>query len=281
MIADGSLYRIAAFTDTPSGGNPAGVWLGCELPSTETMQRIAREVGFSETVFVSPSDGQNRSVRYFSPEAEVTFCGHATIAAGFVLGSDTGETTYQFETQAGRVPVIVRSRDGRIDVSLVSVPTRYTAVSKNVLDEALDLLNWSVHQLDVSMPPAVAYAGAFHLVLAAASKDRLDRLAYDFDGLRSLMLREDYTTVQLVWREQDRLFHSRNPFPVGGVVEDPATGAAAAAFGGYLRDSGLISVPVSFEIRQGEVMGRPSLLTVDVPESGGVMVTGTAVPMQA
>ena len=64
---------------------------------------------------------------------------------------------------------------------------------------------------------------------------------------------------------------------VGGVVEDPATGASAAALGGYLRDAGIITVPSKFEIRQGETMGRPSLLKVDVPASGGVMVTGTAI----
>jgi PhzF family phenazine biosynthesis protein len=90
------------------------------------------------------------------------------------------------------------------------------------------------------------------------------------------MLREDLTTLQLVWRESDTLFHARDPFPVGGVVEDPATGAAAAALGGYLRDAGLIESPVRFEIHQGEVMGRPSILAVDVPESGGIVVSGFA-----
>jgi PhzF family phenazine biosynthesis protein len=73
------------------------------------------------------------------------------------------------------------------------------------------------------------------------------------------------------------LFHSRNPFPVGGVVEDPATGASAAALGGYLRDAGIIEAPFSFTIRQGEAMGRPSRLSVEVAESGGIVVSGTAI----
>jgi PhzF family phenazine biosynthesis protein len=81
----------------------------------------------------------------------------------------------------------------------------------------------------------------------------------------------------LVWRESDAVFHSRNPFPVGGVVEDPATGSAAAALGGYLRSAGLITVPGSFGIRQGEVMGRPSWIGVEVPVTGGIVVTGRAV----
>jgi PhzF family phenazine biosynthesis protein len=123
----------------------------------------------------------------------------------------------------------------------------------------------------------VAYAGAWHLVLAVAKADRLADLDYDFEKLKALMLRENLTTLQLIWREEELLFHSRNPFPIGGIVEDPATGAAAAALGGYLRDAGIISTPASFLIRQGEAMGRPSRITVDVPQSGGIKVTGSAV----
>ena len=93
------------------------------------------------------------------------------------------------------------------------------------------------------------------------------------------MLRENLTTVQLVWRERPDLFHSRNPFPVGGVVEDPATGASAAALGGYLRDAGIIDTPFRFVIQQGETMGRPSLLTVDVPPTGGIVVSGSAIDL--
>jgi PhzF family phenazine biosynthesis protein len=85
----------------------------------------------------------------------------------------------------------------------------------------------------------------------------------------------------LIWRESIAVFHSRNPFPVGGVVEDPATGAAAAALGGYLRDAGLISVPAKLLIRQGEAMGRPSRLRVEIPVAGGIVVRGTAVPIGA
>lgn len=91
------------------------------------------------------------------------------------------------------------------------------------------------------------------------------------------MLREDLATLQLIWRESVNLFHSRNPFPVGGVVEDPATGAAAAALGGYLRDAGLLETPAILEVRQGETMGRPSVITVNVPKTGGITITGSVV----
>jgi PhzF family phenazine biosynthesis protein len=107
----------------------------------------------------------------------------------------------------------------------------------------------------------------------------LAQLHYDFDGLKALMLREGLTTVQLIWREGPTEFRSRNPFPVGGVIEDPATGAAAAALGGYLREANLISAPVTILIKQGDDIGRPSRLTVEIPASGGIVVKGTAVSL--
>jgi PhzF family phenazine biosynthesis protein len=94
------------------------------------------------------------------------------------------------------------------------------------------------------------------------------------------MAEQDWTTVQLVRRTGPASFDVRNPFPPGGVVEDPATGAAAAALGGYLRQLGLVAVPATLSLRQGDDLGRPSRLTVTVPAGdGGISVTGTAVPM--
>jgi PhzF family phenazine biosynthesis protein len=273
------LHRIAAFTESAGGGNPAGVWVGDWLPDDAGMQRIAAEVGFSETAFVAPVQGKRRTVRYFSPEAEVPFCGHATIAAGYVLGKGKPATTYLFSTAAGEVPVAVESRRGRTTVSLTSVEPMQRGVPGELLDAVLPILGWRDDELDPAIPPSLAFAGAWHLVLAARERSRLDSLDYDFDRLKALMLREDLTTLQLVWREDERMFHARDPFPVGGVVEDPATGAAAAALGGYLRDAGLIELPARLEIRQGEAMGRPSVLTVDVPPSGGIVVSGSAVGM--
>jgi PhzF family phenazine biosynthesis protein len=275
--AGGTLYRLAAFTADPRGGNPAGVWIGSDLPPEDEMQRIAARVGFSETAFVAPAAGAQRVVRYFSPEAEVPFCGHATIATGVVLGQGGGDGVYRLSTQVGEVPVAVRGHDGVHDASLTSVTPKHEPAPAELVAEALAALGWRADELDASIPPARAYAGVWHLVLAAASLDRLDRLDYDFARLKALMLRDGLTTLQLVWRESPYVFHARNPFPVGGVVEDPATGAAAAAVGGYLRDAGLLAAPAALAIRQGEAMGRPSLVSVEIPATGGIIVTGTAV----
>jgi len=275
----GMLYRLAAFADRADGGNPAGVWVGEALPDVSIMQRIAAQVGFSETAFVAPAKGPERSVRYYSPEAEVSFCGHATIATGVALGEVEGDGTYRLETAVGQVPVTVRVRNGKREASLTSVEPQQQPAGEALVSGALAALHWKRSELDESIPPVRAYAGAWHLVLATRTSGRLSRLAYDFDALKALMLRDGLTTLQLVWRESADVFHSRNPFPVGGIVEDPATGAAAAALGGYLRAAGLLTAPASILIRQGEAMGRPSRLLVDVPATGGIVVTGTAVPI--
>lgn len=278
-MSHGILHRVAAFTTTPAGGNPAGVWIGDALPDPGTMQQIAAQVGFSETAFVAPASGSVRTVRYYSPEAEVSFCGHATIAAGIVLGQAGGDGDYVLSTAVGEVPVTVRTRNGGPEAALTSVTPRHTPASAELVAAVLAALHWDHGDLDLSIPPARAYAGAWHLVLAAGTRDRLASLTYDYDALKAIMLKDGLTTVQLIWREEPGLFHSRNPFPVGGVVEDPATGAAAAALGGYLRDAGLVAAPAVILIRQGEDMGRPSRLTVEIPTAGGIVVSGTAVPI--
>jgi PhzF family phenazine biosynthesis protein len=196
-----------------------------------------------------------------------------------VLGEAEGDGTYRLYTAIGEVLVSVCMRDGIHEASLTSVEPTYTHAPDALVSEALSALGWKSEELDVSIPPARAYAGAWHLVLAVADERRLAKLDYDFDRLKALMLRDGLTTLQLVWRESSGVFHSRNPFPVGGVVEDPATGAAAAALGGYLREANLVAVPTEILIRQGEAMGRPSRLTVKIPATGGIVVTGSAVPI--
>lgn len=274
-----NLHRYAAFTSDPDGGNPAGVWIGDQLPRPEAMQRIAAEVGYSETAFIAPSTGLVRTVRYFSPDMEVPFCGHATIATGVALAESDGAGVFTLDTLAGQISVTVRADQGRIDASLVSVEPKHEPASDELVADVTAALGWRSEELDTAIPPARAFAGAWHLVLAAQSRDRLDALDYDFDEMKAIMERDELVTLQLVWREDATVFHSRNPFPVGGVVEDPATGAAAAALGGYLRDAALIQVPAAITIRQGETMGRPSRIEVEIPEQGGIVVSGTAVPM--
>jgi PhzF family phenazine biosynthesis protein len=274
------ILRLAAFTDTPEGGNPAGVVLDATALDGATMQAIAADVGYSETAFLTrASASRTYDVRYFSPAAEVPFCGHATIATAVALAQRDGTGDLVLSTKAGPVAVRTQADGEAITATLTSVaPHIAPPPTEDELAPALAALRWSAADLDPALPPRIAYAGARHLILPARTRERLADLNYDFDALKSYMLERDLVTVDLVFREDPATFHARNPFPVGGIVEDPATGAAAAAFGAYLRALDLVTPPARVTIHQGDDMGRPSLLLVDVDVGdGGIHVTGQAV----
>jgi PhzF family phenazine biosynthesis protein len=115
----------------------------------------------------------------------------------------------------------------------------------------------------------------------AENADRLNHLEYDYARLKSLVDRLGWITIELVWPDKWPMeYRVRGAFPAAPVVEDAATGAAAAAFGAYLRHLRAVAPPFQITLRQGEAMGRPSTLYVDVPEGdGGVRVSGAAVPI--
>ena len=273
---------MAAFTTDPSGGNPAGVWIGDALPPADEMQRLASEVGYSETAFIAPDgggeDGRLR-VRYFSPAKEIDFCGHATIASGVALAERGWPTSMLLRTNDAEVGLEVdRDAEGRFRATLTSVEPWVRELPEGLLDRLLELLGWRRDELDPALPPMLAFAGVRHPIIAVGSLATLGRVDYDFDVMRAVMLEHDLTTLQLIRRERPTRFRARDPFAAGGVVEDPATGAAAAALGAYLRELGEITAPATFEVAQGVDMGRPSLLTVSIVEGDTrVRVSGTAV----
>ncbi|MER5938385.1 PhzF family phenazine biosynthesis isomerase [Streptomyces sp. NPDC001928] len=274
------ISRYVAFSSDPTGGNPAGVVLDATGVDDSAMLATAAELGYSESAFVVPADDDTLDIRYFSPLAEVPFCGHATIATAVAYAERHGTGRLLLRTKAGPVPVTTdRAADGTLTATLVSVAPHTEPLAEADLAELLAILGWSTADLDPALPPRVAFAGARHPILAAATHERLADLDYDMEALAALMAREDWTTVDLVRRESETVFHARNPFPPGGVVEDPATGAAAAAFGGYLRELELVATPATLTIHQGVDMGRPSTITVTVPKEpgAGIGVTGTAV----
>lgn len=276
------VLRYAAFTDDPHGGNPAGIVLDAANLDDAEMQRIAAEVGFSETAFLVESEAAPGTfdVRYFAPSSEVPFCGHATIASGVALGERRGPGRFHFRTKAGEVEVEAKLDDGKAVATLTSVEPALAEIDSATLDNLLGALGYKRPDLDPALPPRVAYAGAWHPVIGLAERARLAELDYDFDALNELMLQRGWTTVQIVWRESPLLFHARNPFPVGGVVEDPATGAAAAGLGHYLRELQLIDPPARITIKQGDDLGRPSVLTVDIADRDNrLRVSGAAVDM--
>jgi len=274
------VLRYAAFTVDGQGGNPAGVVLDARGLDGTDMQAIAADVGYSETAFLvaRPDEPNVYDVRYFSPKREVPFCGHATVASAVALAELSPAAELSFHTPAGFVSITTFQKDGGdLVAELTSVAPRVSNPEPDLVSAVLRALRWSREDLDPAYPVMLANAGSEHLVLVTRSRERLADLDYDFDALAKLMRHHELITVQLVWPESKKRYHSRNPFAGSGVVEDPATGAAAAAFGGYLRELGMIEETASFKIIQGVDMGRTSEIDVSViGGEPGVRVSGTA-----
>ena len=268
------VQHIAAFSNGNRGGNPAGVVICDAMPETILMQKVAAEIGYSESAFAAPA-GDAWQVRYFAPEVEVDFCGHATIALGAALARREGPGVFALDINHGRITVEGRLSETNWGASFQSPPTSSGPVAAAVLDEALDLFGLTSADLDTGIPPAVAHGGGDHLILALKDRQTLRAMQYDFEKGRVLTEREGYVTFSLVHAETAQLFHARNPFPRGGVYEDPATGAAAAALAGYLRDLGWPHGG-AITLHQGEDMGVPSRLVAEMTSvrGAGVRVSG-------
>lgn len=273
---DAKVMRIAAFSDGQAGGNPAGVAIRKSLPEDGDMRRIAAEVGFSETVFAVQS-GASWRVRYFSPESEVAFCGHATIALGAALAMKYGSGVHNLTLNHANITVEGHSAGDGFEGALQSPPTKSAAADAALLAESMSLFGLEQGDLDQRIKSGLMDAGNKHLVMALADRTALSKMHYDMDAGRDLMNSAGLVTIALVYAESNQRFHVRNAFASGGVYEDPATGSAAAALAGYLRDLGWPHGG-KIEIIQGEDMGSRSLLFADIPAELGssIRVSGRA-----
>ena len=274
-----TVQRWAAFSDDPDGGNPAGVVLGADDLDEAGMQRIAADVGYAETAFVMGS-GRERGIRYFSPVAEVPFCGHATVASAIALAGELGDAPFLFDTPVGRVDIETHTDAGVRTAAFTSVEPWVEELPDATLDALLALTGLTPGDLDPRHPPRLAFAGNRHPLLVLADLGAFDSLRFDPGEARALMDAEGWpATIIVLYEHGTGRWEARNIFPVGVIAEDPATGAGAAATGGYLRATGAVTPPARVLIEQGRHVGRPGLLTVDIPESGGITVSGTAVPI--
>ncbi|WP_259781750.1 PhzF family phenazine biosynthesis protein [Aestuariispira ectoiniformans] len=262
------ILELSAFTADGKGGNPAGVAFLEMMPDDTEMLRVAADLGYSETAFLL-NEGDHWRVRYFAPTIEVPFCGHATIALGAALGMRFGAGVYNLQLNDAAITVEARQDEGGNWTAALQSPETWSEPADNDLVNAvMDEFGLTKENLADGLPVRLAGTATRHLILPLARRKRLSQLGYNFEALRKIMAAHNLTTIAVVQPETPDLFHARNPFAIGGVYEDPATGAAAAAFAGYLRDINWMDAG-KITIVQGEDMGRKSLLTAEFgPEKG-------------
>ena len=179
-----------------------------------------------------------------------------------MLGERFGEGEYKLVLNESEITVRAeKSAEGKFTATLQSPKTWSKDAPKEYVDKVLAAFQLKQEDLDPAFPIRFAFAGVRHLIIFRQDRKTLADMKYPFEEVKALMTEQGLTTISILWRESDELFHSRNPFASGGVYEDPATGAAAAALAGYLRDIGWQGNK-EFVILQGEDMGMPSRLVV-------------------
>jgi PhzF family phenazine biosynthesis protein len=267
--------RVSAFAYKNIGGNPAGVLILDEMLSEKQMLEIAKDVNYSETAFLL-KQGNSFRIRYFSPETEIAFCGHATIASGFVLGQKFGLGIYDLVLNNDKIQIKVTKNNNKIFTSINSVKTYTYDIEEDYINNIIDAFSFSKNDLNEKYPIKVSFSGINNLILFVKNKKTLQEMKYDFEKVKELMINKNIVTINILWEENENLFHSRNAFAFGGVYEDPATGSAAIALGEYLRSMGIKSSG-EIEILQGFDMKQPSQLFVSFNKTlnSSIKVSGT------
>ena len=267
-------YVVAdVFTDTPLAGNGLAVFTDARELAEEELQRLARELNLSETVFVFPPEaGGHARIRIFTPGVELPFAGHPILGTAYVLAGPLQVPELQLETQRGIVPVVLERDHERIVFGRMAQPLpRWQPFG-----EAEALL--AALGVDESTLPVEHYDnGAQFIYVGIGSVEELSALRPDVGAL--LDLSEVFGVY--CFAGEGTQWRARMFAPGGGVAEDPATGSAAGPCAVHLARHGRIRFGEEIEIRQGVEIGRPSTLCARADGSAEklerVEVGGTAV----
>ena len=277
-----NVKKVNAFTESPEGGNPAGVVLDSPDLTDEQMKHVSKVLSVSETAFVFPSKKADYKIRFFSPDVEVNLCGHATIATFFTMAlegifSQNINTVITQETKAGVLPVDIYFSDETVDrVMMTQATPRYKDICLDISILA-DSLNISVDEIDDSLPKQIVSTGLFTLPLCVKSFDILKAINPDFEKIKKLCSRFGVGSFHLFTFdtvESDSIYHARNFAPVYGVNEDPVTGTANGAVCSYLIKNKIVK-DRNLICEQGDIMDRPGRVFVEI-DRDGVKVGGKA-----
>lgn len=287
-----SYLQYDVFTSEPLTGNQLAVFPDARGLSTERMQRIAREMNFSETTFILPSerDGTDIRMRIFTPFIEMPAAGHPTIGSTFALAHlgviPHGRDRFVFGLNIGPTPVDLEWRDGALAFAWMTQRNPEFGPPVEARDQVAAALGLTAEDLAPGLPIQQVSCGVPFLLVPLRDSAAVDRAVSEAGALRRLgVLDAEQPAVFLfaiVPDESGALVHSRMFAPDFGIVEDPATGIASGPLGGYLVQHGLVRGEAAGRIvsRQGVAMGRPSRIHIAI-EGGPGAITRVKVGGQA
>jgi trans-2,3-dihydro-3-hydroxyanthranilate isomerase len=260
-------YAIAdVFCARPLEGNPVAVFTDAAGLDGEKMQRVARELNLSETVFVLDDDGNDTeaAVRIFTPSVEMPFAGHPVLGTAFVLGTDRELDTVRLRTGAGIVPVILRREGEEIVYGEMEQPIpRWSAFqAERELLAALDVER-------AGMPIEIYDNGPRHVYVELADADAVAAVSPDMRALASV---GEFGVSCFAVLDGGARIKTRMFAPGLGVAEDPATGSAAGPLAVHLARHGRTEFGQTIEMHQGDEIGRPSVLRASAEGSAESVV---------
>jgi trans-2,3-dihydro-3-hydroxyanthranilate isomerase len=271
-------YTLDVFTTTRFEGNPLAVITDGDGLSNDAMLAVAREMNLSETVFVQkPTEDQALArLRIFTTREELKLAGHPVIGTWFLLAelgvvpAQEGGVHVLQQTGAGVLPVEIRFKDGRpqrVTMTQKDAAFRPAKLNKKALATALGL---SPKDFDSKLELEYVSTGIFNLMVPLRSRAALGRIVMNMVELRKLLGKNGTMAYCFACGENGKAF-SRGMLP-WELYEDAATGSAAGALGAYLVKHGRLAPAHTLNILQGEEMGRPSHIEVEVTQKGKKLV---------
>jgi trans-2,3-dihydro-3-hydroxyanthranilate isomerase len=250
---------LDVFTDTPLEGNQLAVFADGRGLDSRRMQCLAREMNLSETVFVvPPENGGDARIRIFTPLSELPFAGHPTLGTAFAIGTALGISTVRLETGVGLVPVELEREGERV----VFGRMQQAIPSWAPFEREAELL--AALGVERSGLPVEAYEnGPLHVYVELDSEDAVAALRPDMAALTEIGEIGANCFAGSGTRWKTRMFA-----PADGVAEDPATGSAAGPLAIHLCRHGRVAFGEEIVIRQGEELGRPSILNARADGAG-------------
>ncbi|HYZ19789.1 MAG TPA: PhzF family phenazine biosynthesis protein [Gaiellaceae bacterium] len=240
------------FTDRPLEGNQLAVFTDARRLGEELLQPLAREINYSETVYVlPPEDGGHARMRIFTPTSELPFAGHPTLGTAFVLAAPLQLDEIRLETGVGIVPVRLERDGSKIVFGRMEQPLPTVEPYEHEADLLAAL---GVERSE--LPIEVYDNGARHVYVTFGSDDEVAALRPDLGRLADLPA---VLGVNCIAGSGTR-WKTRMFAPGGGVAEDPATGSAAGPLAVHVARHGRVDFGQEIEISQGAEIGRPSTL---------------------
>ncbi|SKC88910.1 PhzF family phenazine biosynthesis protein [Maledivibacter halophilus] len=282
------IYQVDSFTDTVFGGNPAGVVLDTEGLDKNKMINISKEMALSETAFVKKVNGKefDYEIRFFTPTEEIELCGHATIAAFFVLAKEgliesvDEKIVVKQKTLAGVLPVEIYFKENKVEKIMMTQKRPEFIFDVGNVDEIANIMGLNICDVGLEkfeILPMAYSTGLVDIIFPVKNIDTLKKVKPDFEKLKNYSIKHNVVGVHaFTFKDYDRRIVScRNFAPAFGINEEAATGTSNGALAAYLINNDIINIKQKVDIicQQGYFMKRPSQIHVEInKDSEGLIV---------